>query len=634
MSDSVVLRRVYALNATTNLFLPPNQTLLTDGLGGTTWTDFYGSSSGLVGYLPSTISSLSTSIYINVQYFGGLSSLSSDMYSAVSSLGESIDSNLPGFVNAGKLVSTVEGLGSSGYISSTQLFSTLANLGTTGYISSQTLSQTLSTLGTTYGYVSSISLYSTVGGLGGVGYISTSQLRSTVAGLGTIGYLSTGQFEGLVRSTVEGLGTVGYVSSTQLTSSVTGITSHFQSTVVGLGSIGYVSSTQLVSTVRGLGSIGYISTTQLASSITGLATIGYISTSQLRSTVAGLGSIGYMSSGQIESQLRSTVAGLGTIGYISTTQLFSTVIGLQDYTPGLSVLPFTSTVAGLAESGYVCTLQLFSTSEGVSLARANMRFDTTDSVSIIGGSNSIAFGNVISTSITGGTNTIVYLTRAAISSFYISSIGYNGPTTGTQINGWINNPPQPVASNGSIPYVSTGRIHDMSFSTASINFAPFSNYIDRSSIVTLDIYPTFLFSKLATGASNVTVIPISTSVQYGVGSGSILNSDICVTSFAYLTNTQVIANRTDIYGNPIPTDQWTFLDSSNAYTTPIRMTFPKEFFVDSGGSYFTSNYTLVHQLPSSLNNGAYQNALHNNTITPYFTQNDSLFVSIQNLQDS
>jgi hypothetical protein len=48
-------------------------------------------------------------------------------------------------------------------------------------------------------------------------------------------------------------------------------------------------------------------------------------------------------------------------------------------------------------------------------------------------------------------------------------------------------------------------------------------------------------------------------------------------------------------------------------------------------SNFTVPYNILHYMPSSLNNGAFQNALHNCNVVPYFGSTGSIFISVQNL---
>jgi hypothetical protein len=202
MSNSIVLRTVYALNSNTGQFLTSGNVLVTDGLGGTTWTPL---SAGAIGRFD--------------------------------------------------LISTVVGLGTTGYISSASLLSgivsTVDGLGSAGYVSSITLASTVTGLGTS-GYVSSFHLISTVAGLGSSRYVSTNSIVSSIQGLGSAGYISSGIDDLELSSTIAGLGSIGYISS---------ITGFLPSTIGGLGASGYVSTMSLNSTLAGLGTLGYVSTT-------------------------------------------------------------------------------------------------------------------------------------------------------------------------------------------------------------------------------------------------------------------------------------------------------------------------------------------------------------------------------------
>ncbi len=242
MSDSVVLRKVYALNSNTGLFLSTNQLLLTDGKGGTSWFPLISSLTSvggpIIGDLPSTFSTISSQIYIQGNAIANLEAIVGTLEQ--SSIGPLI-------------ISTTAGLGNAGYISSSQLLSTVDGLGNT--------------------YLSTPSLFSTVTGLGTAGYISSlslqSTLQSTTAGLGTADYISSATMNATLISSLNGLGGAPYryISSPSLQSTL-------QSTTRGLGTI-YLSSGGLVSTVEGLGTCfttteGYISTGQLVSTTTNL----------------------------------------------------------------------------------------------------------------------------------------------------------------------------------------------------------------------------------------------------------------------------------------------------------------------------------------------------------------------------
>jgi hypothetical protein len=243
MSDSIVLRKVYALNSNTGLFLSANQILLSDGKGGTQWLPFISSLTSIggpiIGDLPSTFSTISSQLFSQ-------SNAIIDLQNTVATLELSSVGPL--------LISTTEGLGLAGYLSSPQLFST-------------------------------------VDGLGNI-YPSTASLQSTVIGLGTSGYLSTLSLQSSLQSTVIGLGTGGYVSTsfynTNLVSSFAGLAG---------SPYNYVSaptlSINLISTVAGLSRVGYISTSWLGSTLSNLgkwfsASEGYISTGELFSTTTNL----------------------------------------------------------------------------------------------------------------------------------------------------------------------------------------------------------------------------------------------------------------------------------------------------------------------------------------------------------
>jgi hypothetical protein len=550
MNTSIVLRKVYAVDARTDQILGSGKILVTDGLGGTQWLDFVGASSNLGG--PDLVT-------MNTQ----IQSL----------LGGSIGVTMP------VLISTVRGLGSSSYVSSASLVSTTAGvlttmgsndqlnlistvggLGSSGYVSSASLVSTtagiVNQIGTG-GTTQQTNIVSTVRGLGSSGYVSSASLASTTAGIvSQIGSGATNQQTNII-STVRGLGSSGYVSSASLASTTTGITNNQQinliSTVAGLGSSGYLSSLILVSTVQGLGSSGYFSSLSMVSTVEGLGSSGYLSSLSMASTVQGLGSSGYLSS----LSMASTVQGLGSSGYLSSVS-------------------FTSTVQGLGSSGYVSTSDLVSTTAALATTNGIIRFDTNGQVTVIGG-NSV-FQN---------TNLVIY-----ISTFFTSSLTYSGNTG--RIEGTLTN------------------LRNMTFSTATISLAPFSNYINSNSRITLDVYPNIAFSKLATGASNVAILPISSFLQYG--NTQLLETN--TTSFLYAGNTRIL----------LESGINNYINASNFYTTPIKIQIPPNTV-----SNYSMNYNLVHYMPNGVNNGQLQNALHSNDMHLYFGTTGSIFISIQNI---
>jgi hypothetical protein len=243
-NNTIVLRKVYAVNSNTGLFLSTGQILVTDGKGGTEWQPIISSirvtGGPEVGILPSTISTISTTLFLT--------------QTTIAEVQYALSTNFPGGITSGNLISTTAGLGSADYVSSSALLSTtigLTNtLGTSGYISSQTLE---------------------------------TSLRSTVIGLGSAGYISS--TNGLnFSSTLNGLGSAGYISTASL-----------QSSLVGLGTFGYISTTSLFSSIAGLGQLDYISNPTLAlnltSSVKSLGTQGYVSSGSLVSTTVALSSL-------------------------------------------------------------------------------------------------------------------------------------------------------------------------------------------------------------------------------------------------------------------------------------------------------------------------------------------------------
>ncbi len=498
MADRIVLRQVYAIDSNTGLFLSSGQVLVTDGLGGTNWTNVittlstYGGPT--VGNLPSTLSSSSNLISQNTV---SISSISSAFWYSVSSLGYIIDNKFPGGLTGTQLFSTVAGLGNSQYVSSTQLTSSLVGLGSLNYVSSAAL------LSTTQGLVDA----GNSSNLGTLGYVSTASLRSTVAGLSQVGYVSTGH----LVSTTEGLNTAGTNVTKQ----------NLVSTVEGLGSALYVSTSGLVSTTAGLGTARYISSSQLTSSLIGLGTLQYVSVATSVSTVTGLGSLNYVS----------------TASLVSTTYALSTL-------------------------------------------KANIRFDNVNTCVVT--NSQITFCNVAQ---------LIYT-----STFFMSSLTYTGAPNLTPINMQFGTP----------------FTHDMIFSTVSLNMAPFSNYIDANTKISFDFYPTYLFTKVGTGATGPVTICMSSFLTYN---GSNIQSSV--------TESYIFANR---YEKTYATGP--AVDDSNIFSQPIRITVPPGAMnCNTSGTWY-----LTHRLVSSLQNGSFQQGLHCNVVTPMFGSRGSIFVSVQNSQ--
>lgn len=229
-NNSLLFRSLFTIDPVTNLPVPAESILTANGQGGYIWKDPFtvvsdyslATGSGL-GFLPSTISTLSTNIHVLSNYVYG--------YAAP--------------ISVTNLNSTVNGLGTLRYVSSTQLRSTVDGLGSAGYISTSGF-LTLAT--NTVDALLTSTVTSTNIGLGTFGYVSTPSLQSSLMGLGTLGYVSTPS----LQSTLIGLGTLGYVSTPSIQSTFVGISKIQTSTVAGLGNAGYISSLSLQSTVAKL----------------------------------------------------------------------------------------------------------------------------------------------------------------------------------------------------------------------------------------------------------------------------------------------------------------------------------------------------------------------------------------------
>ena len=538
MANVTILRTVYALTASTGDYLSANQLLVTDGTGGTFWSTSYGllttGDGGAIGFLPSTILSLSTISYSNSSTFTSYNISTGTniqtIFTSLQSLSNSIGPG--GGVQGGQLTSTVGGLGTANYISSAQLISTTAGLGNLNF-------------------VSSFSLVSTVEGLGTANYISSLSLQSTLRGLNTFGYPSTQTVGSNLRSTVAGLGTSLFIS-----------TSYLNSTLVGLGTLNYVSTSQLLSTTLGIRQ-RYVSTSEMISTVNSLGTQGYVSSLHLVSTIQGLAQSGYVSSQSLVSATQGILqAAVGPAGTVTTANLVSTVrdLGWANYTSSTQLL----------------SVQTYLLNE-IGIQRS-IRFDTSDSVQIIGGTNNITFCNA---------NNVVY-----VSSFLMSSITVAN-TLGSEITAEYFSP------------------YTMRFSTANVNLALYRPYMAPKSIVTLDYYPTILFSKLATGATSTAALTMSTMIQVGQ---TILSSPVA-NSIVYVVNQKKVLES----GNEI--------DQSNVYNTPLKI----QFSTSLVSTLYTSTFTFVHVMPSSINNSEFQNALHNCNVTPYVSRTNGVFVSVQNL---
>ena len=416
---------------------------------------------------------------------------------------------------------------------------------------------------------------STISSFSTVNYNTTS-LLSTLSSVFLKAICSLGAVANATGANVvtANLGTVGYVStatlSTYVGEAVSTIT-HSPSTVSSLrdslSTLQYANSSTISSTVASV-------TLSTLSTLAGIATLGYVSSLSLQSTVAGLGSIGYISSYTTPINFQSTVTGLGSVGYISSSTLRYTVDTFGNVY--VSSLSLASTVGGLSTFGYVTRPVLDKAINDVNILKNTIRFDTVGNVIMSGSSNEIHFANPAN---------VIY-----VSTFFQSSIYYSGANIGSTIIG------RSVSRN------------DMEFSTAVLNLNGFSDFINANSRMTIDIYPTYAFSKLGTGTTAPTMIYISSLLM--AGGVPLLNTT--VTNSFYLDKTR------------ISLENGTTVDGSNIFNQPIKITVPQRDWT------FPSEFRLYHYMPSSLQYGVLQNALHSSTILPYFGSTGSIFVSVQN----
>jgi hypothetical protein len=278
-ANIIILRQMFAYDPTSRLPISTNYVMAADGSGAVNWVDPYsnlGAQSGIVGYLPTTISSLQA---VDAQQ----STLIQQNYD---SLSNAISSGVtPGGATTAELISTSAYiLDPSRYISSGNLISTQ------NYILSRSND-------------------------------SSQQFTSTVNGLGTAGYVSTSKLVAALTSTVTALGTVGYVSTSQLTSTVT-----------GLGSAGYVSTALLLATMSNLlytttpAGYGVVTTAGTDPNRTDYFTLtaSFLSTNQFFNSNT-MNQLGYVNAQQLTPLFTSTVTGLGSAGYVSTQTLTSTI---------------------------------------------------------------------------------------------------------------------------------------------------------------------------------------------------------------------------------------------------------------------------------------------------------------------
>ena len=461
-----------------------------------------------------------------------------------------LDSNTGLFISSGQALLT-NGLGGAVWVDS---LSTLAIVG--GPIMNG-LPSTISSFSTaTYSNSSTLSTatYNLTEAICSIGAIANATgANIQTANLGSIGYVST---------------TTMYTYVTQTINNLLSSPSTISSLVPSLSTFQYANSSSLSSLTSSLHG-------DLFSTVSGLSNLGYILSQQLASTVGGLGSAGYISSINTPISFQSTVGGLGQSGYVSTSYLFNVINNMGNVY--VSTASLASTVGGLSTFGYPTNIDLSTAILGISAMKNSIRFDTVGNVILAGSSNIITF--------TDPTNVIF------TSTLYQSSMYYTGAPVDSTIVGRL------LGTN------------DMEFSTAVLKLDSFSSIINSNSRVILDIYPSYSFTKLGTGATASVMIPISTMLKYG----NTILSNTAVTNTFYAGNTRTLL------------ENGVTIDSSNIFNQAIKLTIPSPRQWD-----YANPYTLYHYMPSSIQFGALQNALHSTIVTPYFGSTGSIFVTVQN----
>jgi hypothetical protein len=402
--------------------------------------------------------------------------------------------------------------------------------------------------------------------------ISTSYILST-DGIGNISWQNSlynlssyGQNIGYLPSTINMLTSyMSNISSGVLPGSLS--TPNLTSTVTGLGTTGYISSQTFYSTIDGLGSLGYISSALLGSTIQGLGTYAYISTLSLNSTVQGLGTAGYVSS----SSLRSSLVGLGNLGYVSSASL-------------------TSSLNGLATLGYVSTsgvLNLFSNLGLFYVSTASLVSTTTyilssmvSSVKDILDNNTNFYLNNANALVIGGNNVSVYISTLSsasfYNSFYNSSIKYSG--CNNSFNAFSNT-------------------NDLFISSLDLQLSNFSNYINPTSQITVDMYPNIILPSLDPNW-NPKLVHISTVVAFS-------------NTFVKTHNTKYM-----VLNN----------NASNLFQTPIRL----NLYGSDINSNYTSRYKVLHRFVDIINYSG-SGGIGSSNVTLSFDSTTSYYLSIQNI---
>jgi hypothetical protein len=141
----------------------------------------------------------------------------------------------------------------------------------------------------------------------------------------------------------------------------------------------------------------------------------------------------------------------------------------------------------------------------------------------------------------------------------------------------------------------------MSFSTATLPFDAFSSLITSSTRITAELYPTFQFDTMTTGALTSKSFPMQTLVQY---------STIWLSTSHETRVPGVLAQ--DGY--------------SNFFQQPIKISIPGTQVL---GSY-VHPYRLYHYMEGALSYNT-NVGFRDSNLNVFFASTNSVFLSVQNL---
>lgn len=436
-------------------------------------------------------------------------------------------------------------------------------------------------------------LTSTIGSLADIGYISTLTLTSTVYGsesniISTFSsvlsnYVTTSTLNSTLTYTLSNYVTQPYLSNTLLTyvstpTMISTLSNYITKPILSNTLLGYI-STPTLSTILS----SYVETTSLSNYISTatLSTVlaGYVSTPVLQTILSNYVSTPTMYSSLYGYVTPSTVSSFGYINVTGVNTLISQIP--TGATGGFTQEAVQGYVLAQVNTNLQTKIDTSVNSAVAAKQATNVSFDSATTVNIA--NSKVTFA--------GSVSNLIYL-----STFYNSSIGVT-----------VNCNTRPMTA---YRYPNS---YDMTFSSITCSLSPFIPYINSNTYVTLDINPTFAFSQLGYASYSTIVLPISTMVQIN---GITLQSPI-VTTFLYAGNTQVYQ------ANLVPP---TYINSYNIYSSPIRLNFPKGVISASN-----CNITVMHRLPSSIQNAGFQSGLHSNVVIPYFDTANSVFLTVQNI---